>query len=279
MTNSTVKQQPYPDSAGKNSHKRKTPHLRLTTEEIKARRDCMRCDQYLADLLASMKAIGWKFIIHDIPKFAEQIGLSMRTFQRARRMLIDTGKLVENRINRDSLEFFLVAENDQIDAQDDTAIAENDPTIALDDPTIVVIPLKAAPQAEISDSSDLLSSSYSNPLSVPPPTQSAQSERENFEILKNGKPVPAFKDWLYQQAIKMPRTIANIPVWIAAMSKRPEWQETFIEWLEQCRETEYSAAPLSPSTDYLIAPERSAEELAILKESIAKAKESLRGAS
>ena len=235
----------------------------------------MRCDQYLADLLASMKAIGWTFIISDIPAFAKKIGLSMRTFQRARSLLIDAGKLIEQRLNRDSIEIFLVRDDDKLVAQDDTPIAQNDPTIAQNDTPIAVTPPKSAPPAESSNPSDLISDPYTDLLSLPNPTD----ERENLEIFENGKPIAAFKDWLREQARKMPRPIANIPVWVSAMSKREAWQEAFVEWQKRSIEVQCSAvpAPLSPSTDYLIAPERSAAELATLRETIARAKQSVRG--
>ena len=263
------KRQQYVSIECADSHiDKKSPHLRLTFEQIKERKDYMRCDQYLADLLASMKAVGWTFIIRDIPAFAKKIGLTMRTFQRARSLLIDAGKLIEQRLNRDSIEFFLVRDYDKPIAQNDTPIAQNDTPIA-------VTPLEPALQAEYSAPSDLLSDPYTDPLSLPKPTD----ERENLEIFENGKPIAAFKDWLREQARKMPKPIANIPVWVSAMSKREEWQEAFVEWQKRSIEVQCSAvpAPLSPSTDYLIAPERSAAELATLKETIARAKQSVRG--
>ena len=277
------KRQQYVSIECADSHiDKKSPHLRLTFEQIKERKDYMRCDQYLADLLASMKAVGWTFIIRDIPAFAKKIGLTMRTFQRARSLLIDAGKLIEQRLNRDSIEFFLVrdddtpiAQNDTPIAQNDTPIAQNDTPIAQNDTPIAVTPLEPALQAEYSAPSDLLSDPYTDPLSLPKPTD----ERENLEIFENGKPIAAFKDWLREQARKMPKPIANIPVWVSSMSKREEWQEAFVEWQKRSIEVQCSAvpAPLSPSTDYLIAPERSAAELATLKETIARAKQSVRG--
>jgi len=282
MTHYTAKTQPYQDSFCQKRHTKKAPHLRLTFEEIKARKNCMRCDQYLADLLASMKAIGWKFIIHDLPKFADEIGLSMRTFQRARKRLIEAGRLIENRINRDSVEFFLardydtpIAENDAPIALDDTPIALDDTPIALDDTPIAETPPKPAPIAEHSDSSDLFSDLFSDPLSIPPTTQ---DEREKLEIFENGKPIEPFKNWLIEQARKMPRAIGNVPVWVGAMARRSEWQEAFTEWHKQSTEIKYSA-PLSPSTFIPIQIERSEQELSTLKESIANAKKLLRGAS
>ena len=263
------KRQQYVSIECADSHiDKKSPHLRLTFEQIKERKDYMRCDQYLADLLASMKAVGWTFIIRDIPAFAKKIGLTMRTFQRARSLLIDAGKLIEQRLNRDSIEFFLVRDDDKPIAQNDTPIAQNDTPIA-------VTPLEPALQAEYSAPSDLLSDPYTDPLSLPNPTD----ERENLEIFENGKPIAAFKDWLREQARKMPKPIANIPVWVSAMSKREAWQEAFVEWQKRSIEVQCSTvpAPLSPSTDYLIAPERSAAELATLKETIARAKQSVRG--
>ena len=276
MTHIDAVSQQYVSIVGTNSHIHKnSPHLRLTFEQIRDRKDYMRCDQYLADLLASMKAIGWTFLISDISAFCNKIGLSIRTFQRARRLLIDAGKLIEQRLNRDSIEIFLVRAYDKPIAQDDTPIAQNDTPIAQDDTPIAVTPLEPAPQAEFSAPSDLLSDPYTDPLSLPKPTD----ERENLEIFENGKPIAAFKDWLREQARKMPRPIANIPVWVSAMSKREAWQEAFVEWQKRSIEVQCSAvpAPLSPSTDYLIAPERSAAELATLKETIARAKQSVRG--
>ena len=270
------KRQQYVSIERANSHiDKKSPHLRLTFEQIRERKDYMRCDQYLADLLASMKAIGWTFLINDISAFCNKIGLSIRTFQRARRLLIDAGKLIEQRLNRDSIEFFLVRDYDKPIAQNDKPIAQNDTPIAQDDTPIAVTPLEPALQAEYSAPSDLLSDPYTDPLSLPNPTD----ERENLEIFENGKPIAAFKDWLREQARKMPRPIANIPVWVSAMSKREAWQEAFVEWQKRSIEVQCSAvpAPLSPSTDYLIAPERSAAELATLKETIARAKQSVRG--
>ena len=276
MTLIDSKLQQYASIECTNSHiDKKSPHLRLTFEQIRERKDYMRCDQYLADLLASMKAVGWTFIIRDIPAFAKKIGLTMRTFQRARSLLIDAGKLIEQRLNRDSIEFFLVRDDDTPIAQDDKPIAQDDTPIAQDDTPIAVTPPKPAPPAESSNPSDLLSDPYTDLLSLPTPTD----ERENLEIFENGKPIAAFKDWLGEQARKMPRPIANIPVWISAMAKRDEWQSAFMEWQKRSIEVQYSAvpAPLSPSTDYLIAPERSAAELATLKETIARAKQSVRG--
>ena len=270
------KRQQYVSIECADSHiDKKSPHLRLTFEQIKERKDYMRCDQYLADLLASMKAIGWTFLINDISAFCNKIGLSIRTFQRARRLLIDAGKLIEQRLNRDSIEFFLVRDYDKPIAQNDKPIAQDDTPIAQDDTPIAVTPLEPALQAEYSAPSDLLSDPYTDPLSLPNPTD----ERENLEIFENGKPIAAFKDWLIEQARKMPRPIANIPVWVSAMSKREAWQEAFVEWQKRSIEVQCSAvpAPLSPSTDYLIAPERSAAELATLKETIARAKQSVRG--
>lgn len=278
MPSISSKPQQYASAVSTNSHiPSNSPHLRLTFEEIKARKDFMRCDQYLADLLASMKAIGWKFVIHDIPAFADKIGLSMRTFQRARKLLVITGKLIENRINRDAFEFFLVRDDDSSIAQDDMPIAVNDQPIAEDDTPIAVNPLKAAPSAEYKDPSDLLSDPLTDPLSLPTPGH----ERENLEIFENGKPIPAFREWLEEQAKKLPRAVGNISVWITAVSKREAWQEAFIEWQRQSIEVERSAvpAPLSPSTDYLVPVERSAEELATLREAIARAKQHLGAAS
>jgi hypothetical protein len=270
--------QQYASIVSANSHIPKdSPHLRLTFDQVRDRKDAMRCDQYLIDILASMKAIGWKFVIHDIPAFAEKIGLSMRTFQRARKLLINTGKLIENRINRDAFELFLVRDDDNSIAQDDKPIAVNDPTIVLDDKPIVVTPLKPAPVEEYKDSPDLLSDQYTDPLSLPPPGH----ERENLELFENGKPIAAFKEWLGEQAKKMPRAIGNLSVWISSVSKREAWQEAFLEWQRRSVETQRSAvpAPLSPSTDYLVPVERSAEELATLKETIARAKQHLGAAS
>jgi hypothetical protein len=271
--------QQYASPVSANSHiPKNSPHLRLTFEEIRDRKDFMRCDQYLADLLASMKAIGWKFVIHDIPAFAEKIGLSMRTFQRARKLLINTGKLIENRINRDAFELFLVVRDDDNPiVLDDTPIAVNDQPIAEDDKPIAVTPLKASPVAEYRDPSDLLSDQYTDLLSLPTPGH----ERENLELFENGKPIAAFKEWLGEQAKKMPRAIGNLSVWISSVSKREAWQEAFLEWQRRSVETQRSAvpAPLSPSTDYLVPVERSAEELATLKETIARAKQLLGAAS
>jgi hypothetical protein len=271
MKHTTTVSHPYQESTGKNSHSKRTPHLRLTVEEIKQRREFMRCDQYLADLLAAMKAVGWKFVIHDIPKFAESIGLGMRTFQRARKMLIDAGKLIETHINRDSIEFFLVRDYDKPIALDDKPIALDDKPIALDDTPIALAPPEPALQADLGTSSDLLSDPLSDPLSPPPPTH---EERENLEIFENGKPVPEFKSWLEAQAKKMPKAIANIPVWIASMAKRDEWQAAFMEW----REAQSSAVPipLSPSTNYEFSPSRSTAEISEIKAAIEAAKSSLK---
>ena len=259
MTRIIPKRQQYATTECVNSHADNSPHLRLTFEAIRERRAYMRCDQYLADSLASMKAIGWTFIIRDLPAFCEKIGLSMRTFQRARRLLIDAGKLIEQRINRDSIEFFLVRDYDKLVAQDDTTIAQDDQPIAQNDQPIAVTPLEPALQAELSDTSDLLSDPLSDLLSLPQP----ETERESLEIIQNGKPTPAFKNCLEEQARKMPRAIANIPVWVSAMSKRDEWQSAFSDWQKRLVEAQCSA--LSPSTDYFVAPkaiELSDEDLA-----------------
>ena len=254
------KRQQYVSIECTNSHiDKKSPHLRLTFEQIRERKDYMRCDQYLADLLASMKAIGWTFLINDISAFCNKIGLSIRTFQRARRLLIDAGKLIEQRLNRDSIEFFLVRDYDKPIAQNDTPIAQNDTPIAQNDTPIAVTPLEPALQAELSDPSDLLSDPYTDLLSLPQP----ETERENLEIIQNGKPIPEFRNWLEEQARKMPRAIANIPVWVSAMSKRDEWQSAFSDWQKRLVEAQCSA--LSPSTDYFVAPkaiELSDEDLA-----------------
>jgi hypothetical protein len=279
MTSIDPKRQQYASIVSANSHIPKdSPHLRLTFDQVRDRKDAMRCDQYLIDILASMKAIGWKFVIHDIPKFAEKIGLSMRTFQRARKLLITTGKLIENRINRDAFEFFLVGDDDTTIAQDDQPIAVNDTPIAVNDTPIAVTPLKAPLPTEYRDPSDLLSDQYTDPLSLPTPGH----ERENLELFENGKPIAAFKEWLGEQAKKMPRAIGNIPVWIASMSRREAWQEAFIEWRERSVEFELSAVPvpLSPSTDCYFQDFRSTEtdqDIEERKAAIARAKKLLVG--
>jgi hypothetical protein len=130
-----------------------------------------------------MKAIGWKFVIHDIPKFADKIGLSMRTFQRARRLLINTGKLIENRINRDAFEFFLVGDDDQSIAQNDTPIAVNDQSIAQNDTPIAVTSSKPAPIAECKDSSDLLSDPLLNDYSLEQQREERKRETKEPESL------------------------------------------------------------------------------------------------
>ena len=180
MTQITAKRQPYADKNSGSSNKA-APHLRLTADEIKARKDFMRCDQYLADLLASMKAIGWKFLVTDIPEFCEKIGLSIRTFQRARQMLIESGRLMEQRINRDSIEFFLLGDYDRTIAQNDRTIAQNDRTIAQNDTPIVITPLKPTPQARYENSSDLLSDHYSDPFSLLEEQREALRKNETEE--------------------------------------------------------------------------------------------------
>ena len=224
-----------------------------------------------------MKAIGWTFLINDISAFCNKIGLSIRTFQRARRLLIDAGKLIEQRLNRDSIEFFLVRDYDKPFAQDDKPIAQNDTPIAQNDTPIAVTPLEPSPQATYSAPSDLLSDPYTDLLSLPQP----ETERENLEIIQNGKPTPAFKNWLEEQARKMPRAIANIPVWVSAMSKRDEWQSAFSDWQKRLVEAQRSAA-LSPSTDYFEAPKQinlSDRDMAEMRDAIAAAKSNLKVSS
>lgn len=272
MTSTIVKGHQYESIESQNSYIKKSPQLRLTVDEVLQRRPFMRCDQYLADILAAMKKIGFTFRIHNILEFCDKIGLNIRTFQRARRLLIDAGKLVENRLNRDSIELFLVPIDDRTIAQDDKPIAQDDTSIAQDDKPIAVTPLEPIQALDSRDSSTLRSTTYTDSLSVPPTTQKREREIKKSETEEIE---PEYWDWLHAQALKMPRAIGNIPVWIRSVSKRSEWRETFVEWLNQSREGQRSAAP-SPSTHYSISVHRSPQELAEMKIAIEKARKSMR---
>ncbi len=230
---------------------KRAPQLRLTVCEVMERRRAMRSDQYLADILAAMKKAGWKFLINDIPAFAKKIGLSTRTFQRARRLLIDTGRLIENRINRDSVELFLVTNDDITITQNDITIAQDDKDDAQGDKIDTMTYPEPVPGNDSEAPPTLRSTIYNNSLSI---TRTEKTERE---IEKQGtKEIePEYRAWLHQQALKMPRAIANIPVWIRKVAHRPEWKESFIEWFVESEKSCFAALPPSTNTAVFIAPD------------------------
>ena len=245
------------------------PQLRLTPQEVMCRCQVMRCDQYLADILAAMKKVGFGFRIQ-VAKFAEKIGLSLRSFQRARKSLIESGRLIENRINRDSVELFLVPNGDGGDVQSDSGDVQSDGGDVQDDNRDVVTCLEPVLGNSSESAPILTSTSHNNALSVP-----IAGKRER-EIRKSGSTEiePEYRTWLQAQALKMPRAIGNIEVWIRSVAKKPEWRDTFIEWAARYQENNCSAALLASSQEaYKIEINVPTEEsLAAIK----KARESLR---
>jgi hypothetical protein len=244
------------------------PQLRLTAQEVMSRRQMMRCDQYLADVLAAMKKVGFGFRIQ-VSKFAEKIGLSLRSFQRARKSLIEAGRLIENRINRDSIELFLVPESDKSDVQEDSGDVQGNNLDVQGDNADAVTCLEPV-LGNSSESAPILNSTiHNNSLSVP------IAEKREREIRQSGSTEiePEYRVWLHAQALKMPRAIGNIEVWIRSVAKRPEWRDTFIEWVSKCQENNCSAALLTSSQEaYKIEINVPTEEsLAAMK----KARESL----
>lgn len=217
------------------------PQIRLTVQQVIDRRSFMRCDWYLEALLSAMKKIGYSFRINSIPAFCEKIGLSLRTFQRARRLLIDAGRLIETRINRDTIEFFLSPNDDNPIAQDDNPIVHSDNPIAQDDNTIAITAPKPVQQATSENPSTLIATPYTTSLS------DHEGERDfKKPIPKNEEIAPDYWEWLEAQALKMPRAIANIPVWIRSTAKKSAWMQTYADYKKAIEERKCSA--LSPST-------------------------------
>jgi len=253
-----------PHSSPNDNAPKREPQIRLTVQQILDRRRFMRCDWYLEAILGAMKKIGYSFRISSIPAFCEKIGLSLRTFQRARRLLIDAGRLIETRINRDTIEFFLSTQDDKPIAQDDKPIVQSDNAIVQSDNAIAITAPKPIQQAAFENPSTLITTPLSTPLS------DHEGERDlKKPIPKSEEITPDYWNWLEAQALKMPRAIANIPVWIRSTAKKSAWMQTYADYKKAIEERKCSAA-LSPSTsrdEYRITVNCQTEEnrLAMLK--------------
>jgi hypothetical protein len=256
---------------GESDTDKKSPQLRLTVQEVIDRRQFMRCDWYLEAILGAMKKIGYSFRLNSIPAFCEKIGLSLRTFQRARRLLIDAGRLIETRINRDCIEFFLSTHDDKPIAQDDNAIAQDDKPIVQSDNAIAITAPKPAQHDTFENPSTLLTTPLSTPLS------DHEGERDlKKPIPKSEEITPDYWNWLEAQALKMPRAIANIPVWIRSTAKKSAWMQTYADYKKAIEERKCSA--LSPSTnEYFQAVEPLSDaEISEAKAAILRARQSLK---
>jgi len=250
---------------------KREPQIRLTVQQVVDRRKSMRCDWYLEAILGAMKKIGHSFRINSISAFCEKIGLSLRTFQRARRFLINAGKLVETRINRDCIEFFLSSNGDKAIVQSDKAIVQSDKAIVQSDKAIVITPLKPA-QGNGSDNPSTLIATNLSTLSLSN-NEGTEPERENKTLpVKREEIDKDYWDWLNLQALKMPRAIANIGVWIRKQANKPEWKETYDDHLSQIEERKCSAAFSAAEYKLTEIVEPTPEEKEATREAMAQAR-------
>jgi hypothetical protein len=171
------------------AQKKNSPHLRLTTEQVKHHwlLGDYSATGYLATLFAAMKREGLDIVIRSISDFCQQWSIGERRFYRAKAKLIREGRL-EERI-QESLIVRIVTHSETTDSsvietdssviETDSSVIETDSSVIETDSHVIETTSIANQDKESVTSPDLFQIiSDQNSLSLKPTPHPTRRERE-----------------------------------------------------------------------------------------------------